>query len=418
MTSHQVSFEAIRSQFPVLAHNTRQGTAGPQPLVYLDSAATSQKPQAVIDAMSRFLERDYGTVHRGAYELSVRSSQRYEEARGKAISLVTANPTGLQAVFTRGTTDSLNILAHGLSEAFITPESRIVTTVAEHHANLVPWQQEALRKDCELAYIPLRGKQGSSLALNLEKAKSLISKNTRVVTLAHVGNVLGQINPLAEIIALAKNAGAIVVVDSAQSIASLDDDLFTLGADAVAYSLHKMYGPSGIGVLVARESLLKQIPPMSFGGGMIADVTLEGSTWADAPAKFEAGTPMIVEAMGLNAAVEWITAIGRRNIHTHAAALATRFREELSRIPGIEIYSPATGEETVISFRHTSMHAHDLATILDGDNIAMRAGHHCAWPLIRFLGVDALIRASFAAYSSTDDVERAIESIRKAVRLF
>jgi cysteine desulfurase/selenocysteine lyase len=408
----------LRSQFPIFRHNMRQDGRRLLPLSYLDSAATAQKPQHVIDAITHFLERDYGTVHRGAYELSVRSSDLYERAREKVKSLFGQGAMDTEVVFTRGATEGLNILANGIAESFLDENSRIVSTVAEHHANMIPWQQMALRKNCELAYIPLVGKQGSDLRLNLDQAKRLISSNTRVVSFAHVGNVLGQENPVAELVALAKSVGAVVVLDCAQSISSFDTDVFALGVDAVVLSAHKMYGPSGIGAVVARKKLLRDLPPLLFGGGMISSVTLEESTWTDAPAKFEAGTPPLMEVAGLVACIDWLQRVDRKRIHAHAASLASEFAAGLAKINGIQVFSPGTGNETVVSFRHESVHAHDMATILDSENVAVRAGHHCAWPLVRFLGVDALVRASFAAYSDTDDVEAALRGVQKAVSLF
>ncbi len=416
-TTHPLG-KYLRHQFPIFEHNVRTEGGRILPLSYLDTAATAQKPRVVIDAITRFMEREYGTVHRGAYALSARASEMYEEARRKVKIFLGPSASDSEVVFTRGATESLNLIANGLAERFVESSHRIVTTMAEHHANLVPWQQAAMRKDCELAYIPLNGKSGAELSLNLDIARKLISANTRVVSLAHIGNVLGQENAVAEIATMAKQVGAFVVLDAAQSIASTEVDIFGLGVDAVAFSGHKMYGPSGIGVLAARRSLLNQIPPLLFGGGMISNVTLEESSWTEVPAKFEAGTPPLIEVAGLLAAVDWMTAVGRKNIHDHAARLATIFANRLREIPGIEVYSPGAGTETVIPFRHNRVHAHDLATILDSENVAVRAGHHCAWPLVRFLGVDALVRASFAAYSDEDDVEAAIRGIQKAVSLF
>ncbi len=409
----------LRSQFPIFEHNFRFENGRKLPLSYLDTAATAQKPFAVINAMREYLERDYGTVHRGAYGLSARSSEMYESARSRIQSFLGPSAASdVEVIFTRGATESLNIIANGLGERFLDSDHRIVTTIAEHHANMVPWQQVAMRKDCELAYIPMIGKKGFDLRLNLDTAQKLISSNTRVVALAHVGNVLGQENKVAEIAAMAKSVGAFVVLDAAQSIASFESDVFSLGVDAVAFSAHKMYGPSGIGVLAARRSLLSEIPPFLFGGGMISNVTLEESSWSDGPAKFEAGTPPIVEVAGLIAAVDWMNKVGRKRIHDHASRLAALFASQLREIPEVEIFSPGTGSETVIPFRHKRVHAHDLATILDSENVAVRAGHHCAWPLIRFLGVDALVRASFAAYSDEDDVEAAIRGVKKAAAMF
>lgn len=404
---------ALRASFPVFRHNIKQCEGVPCPFAYLDSAVSSQKPQVVIDAMVSHAEQDYGAVHRGAYGVSMRSSQMYETARAEVAAFLGATVRSTQVVFTRGSTESLNIAANGIAETRLDEGSRIVVAASEHHANLVPWQQAALRRGCEIAYIPLKGRQGADLALDLRAAEKLIGPHTKVVALAHVGNVLGQVNPVREIAALAKARGAVVVLDAAQSVSGFAEDPFELGADVVAFGAHKMYGPSGIGILAAKERLLAEWPPLLFGGGMVSHVTLEGASWAPGVAKFEAGTPPITEVAGFRAAIGWLNAAGRERIHAHAAGLASQFREGLARIPELEIFSPASGRETLVSFRHKRLHAHDLATVLDYYNVAVRAGHHCAWPLVQFLGVDALVRASFAAYSDADDVTQALEAIKR-----
>lgn len=406
----------IRDEFPIFKNNQKIVNGQLKPFVYLDSAVSAQKPNLVIQAMQKHLEHDYGSVHRGAYGVSIRSSQMYEETRHKVAKFIGSKVEANQIIFTRGTTESLNILAHGISEVYLNENSRIVIPAVEHHANLIPWQQIAMRKDCELAYLSLEGKHGNNLRLNLKEAEQLISKNTKVVSLAYVGNVVGQINPIEEIIALAKKVGALVILDCAQSMSCHEEDLFALGADAIAFSAHKLYGPSGIGVLAMSQELVEKLPPFMFGGGMISNVTLEGSSWTTGPAKFEAGTPSITEACGLSAAIEWVAEKGRKNIHNHSSNLAKIFLEKLKKIPDIEVFCPESGQETIISFRHKIIHAHDMATILDSDNVAMRAGHHCAWPLIRFLGVDALVRCSFAAYSDEDDVNIAAEAIKNSIK--
>ena len=403
----------IRTEFPIFKNNEKKVNGQILPLVYLDSAVSAQKPQVVINSIINHMECDYGSVHRGAYGVSVRSSLQFEEARQKVANFIGRSVTPSQIIFTKSTTESLNILANGIAEVYLTEKSRIVTTAIEHHANLIPWQQAALKKDCEIAYIPLIGKKTADLRLNLLEAKKLITKNTKVVSLAYVGNVLGQVNPIAEIIELAKQVGALVILDCAQSMSTHQDDLFALGADAVVFSPHKIYGPSGIGVLAMTEQLIEELPPLLFGGGMISSVTLEESTWASGPSKFEAGTPPITEAIGLAAAIDWVENCGRERIFNHSKSLAKMFAEGLLQIPHIEVFSPLSGQETIIPFRHSKVHAHDIATILDLSNVAMRAGHHCAWPLIRYLGVDALVRCSFAAYSDSDDVERALNAIKK-----
>ncbi|MEY3903082.1 MAG: hypothetical protein RL189_2388 [Pseudomonadota bacterium] len=405
----------LRSEFPIFANNQRTGKDGSAvPLCYLDSAVSTQKPQSMIDSMSHFLAHDYGSVHRGAYQLSIRASEKYESARARVASFIGNGVLPSQIVFTRGATESLNILANGIALTRLNENSRIVIPAIEHHANFVPWQQAALRADCELAYIPLAGVQGTDLQLDLSAAAKMITANTAVVALAHVGNVLGQVNPVAEIVALAKKVGALVILDCAQSLSCFSENPFDWGVDAIVFSGHKLYGPTGIGILAARPELIDSLPPLLTGGGMISSVTLSESQWTTGVAKFEAGTPPITEAIGLAAALDWLETVGRQRIHSHAAALAGEFANQLSRIKGIQLFYPHTGRETLVSFRHEAIHAHDLATILDSSNVAMRAGHHCAWPLVRLLGVDALVRASFAAYSDQDDVQQAIEAIKNA----
>lgn len=404
----------IRDEFPIFKNNEKLVNGQLRPFVYLDSAVSAQKPKSVIQAMVNYLEHDYGSVHRGAYGVSIRSSQMYEETRFKVAKFIDPKINANQIVYTRGTTEALNMLANGISSAYLNEKSRIVIPAIEHHANLIPWQQAALRSDCELAYISLEGISGKQLKLNLKEAEKLISKNTKVVSLAYVGNVIGQINPIEEIIGMAKKVGALVVLDCAQSMSTHETPLFSMGADALVFSPHKLYGPSGIGVLAMSEELMERLPPSTYGGGMISQVTLEESQWISGPAKFEAGTPPVTEVCGLGAAVDWVEGKGRTNIYNHARELARLFLEKLKSLPEIEVFSPESGKETIVSFRHKRIHAHDIATILDSDNIAMRAGHHCAWPLIHALGVDALIRCSFAAYSDRDDVEAAFEAIKNS----
>lgn len=405
----------LRDEFPIFKHNERVSKDGKkQPFVYLDSAVSAQKPRHVIQTMSDYTSAHYGSVHRGAYGVSVYSTAMYESARQKIAGFISRNLASEQVVFTKGTTESLNILANGICAVDLDAQSRIVIPMAEHHANLVPWQQAALKSDCEIAYVPLMGKQKNQLQINLSEAQKQITKNTKVVSLAVMGNVLGQINPVAEMIQMAKKVGALVILDCAQSASCLGTDFFAMGADAVALSGHKMYGPTGVGVLAMSADLMDRIPPLIFGGGMISTVALDESSWAKGPAKFEGGTPPIIEVCGLSAAVDWIENIGRENIHTHTAQLATAFREGLLSLEDVEIFSAETGQETLVSFRHKKIHAHDLATILDSSNVAVRGGHHCAMPLMSFLAVDALVRCSFGAYSDQDDVQIALEAIKKS----
>ncbi len=407
--------QSLRTEFPIFKNNERFENKKRMPLYYLDSAATAQKPQIVIDTIKDFLENSYGTVHRGAYSLSATSTKLYEDARAEAAAFLGPSVKPNQIVFTKGTTESLNLIASGLAETILDKNSRIVIPSIEHHANFIPWQQAALKTECELAYIHLKGHQNEDLALNLEEAKKLITPNTKVVSFAHMGNVLGQINPIKELISLAKNVNAFVIIDCAQSITCLNQDLFALGADAIAFSGHKIYGPTGIGVLAINDNLAEHLPPFLFGGGMVSSVTEEESTWASSPSKFEAGTPPITEAIALAATLKWYNELGGyQKVHTHCANLTTKFIDGLRKIKQIQLFTPNTGAETIVSFQNKNIHSHDLVTILDAHNIAMRAGHHCAWPLVHYLKVDSLCRASFAIYNDIDDVEVSLEILKKA----
>lgn len=394
--------QSLRNEFPIFKN----------PLVYLDSAASAQKPKYVIDAMTNHQMNDYANVHRGAYDLSARSTNLYESARVKVANFLGSSIKPHQVIFTRGTTEGLNILASGLAQTVLTESSRIVIPMLEHHSNFVPWQQAALHKNCELAYIHL---QGNQYKLNIDEAAKLITKSTQVVSFAHMGHVLGQINPIEKLIDLAKNVNALAIVDCAQSVTCLNQDLFSIGADAFVFSGHKIFGPTGIGVLVLSDDLANRLPPLIFGGGMVSAVTEQESQWASSPAKFEAGTPPITQAVGLTAALEWYEELGGKEmVHKHSAHLANLFVNGLKKNKKIEFFSPDTGHETIVSFRHKDMHAHDLSTVFDAHNIAVRSGHHCAWPLIKFLNVDSLCRASFSVYNDTDDVDFSLEILKNA----
>ena len=415
MTENKIELgKKLKAEFPIFKNNFKTVNNESRPLVYLDSAVSAQKPQIVIDTMKKQMETSYGSIHRGAYDLSISASDMYENVRKKTAQFIGSGISSDQIIFTKGTTESLNILANGFKNFLLTENDRIVIPKNEHHANFVPWQQTALYKNSEIAYISFEGTKGNQLKLNLKEAQKLITKNTKIVSLASMGNVIGQINPVTEIIEMAKKVGAFVFVDCAQSCSCLEDNYFTLGADAIAFSGHKLYGPSGVGILALSPYLMNHLPPLLYGGGMISSVTLEESKFTTGPAKFEAGTPPITEVAGLGAALDWVNSVGRKNIHNHSSKLASLFIAGLKEIPEIEVFAPETGEETIVSFRHKKIHAHDLVTILDSFNVCMRAGHHCAWPLIQFLGVDALVRCSFAAYSDIEDIEIALNAIRQA----
>jgi cysteine desulfurase / selenocysteine lyase len=402
-----------RNDFPIFENYTQQHSS---PLRYLDSAATSMKPNAVIKAMSHFMETGYGSVHRGAYRLSVTASEKYEQARQRVAQFIGPEIDSNQVIFTRGTTESLNLLAAGFCEVLLTPECRIVVSEAEHHSNMIPWQQAAKKSECEIAYVSLVN-ENEGWQLNMEQAERLVSSNTKVVSVAHVGNVLGQTNSIAKFIELSKKVGAFCVVDCAQSAATHDINFLKLGADAVVFSAHKLFGPTGLGVLVLSKKLLNILPPYQYGGSMVSSVTLNGAEWSESPTKYEAGTPPLVEAIGLHAAIDWIESKGKENLKTHANELGKSFLSGLKEIKNVTLYEAKneTGSfntQSIFSFRHNQVHAHDVATILDSHHIAVRAGHHCAWPLIQKLGVDALVRVSFGPYCAPEDVSDVLNGIK------
>jgi len=408
----------LREAFPLFSkgENGKEALSA-KPLSYLDAAATTPKPKVIIDAMGLAMGRDYGTVHRGAYELSVKSSEAFENAR-KYVQAYTTSEQDVLCVFTKGTTESLNILAYGIEQALLRPCRRVVTTVLEHHSNFLPWQRAAMESGCEIAYIPLKKMDNGTYGIDEEKGLSLLSDNTSVLSIAHVGNLLGQTNPLQKLMDKAKSVGAKVIVDCAQSASSHSDDLFAQGADAVVFSAHKMFGPSGVGALVARKDLLDLIPPFQLGGGMVQKVTIEGWEPLPPPYRFEAGTPPISEAIVMAEALKWIQNIGKAPMLHHTQMLCELLADQLCKSSRIEVFKPFGSWGSVVSFRHKNIHAHDLATVFDSENIAIRAGHHCAWPLVQALHTDATARISFGPYSDKDDVERSLEAIRRAERIF
>lgn len=395
-----------RSEFPLLA-------AEPG-LVYLDSAATTQKPRAVLDAIRAYYEHDNANPHRGAYALSVRATDRYHAARARvARFLGAADPDCL--IFTRGTTEAINLVASTWGRANVGPEDEIVVTAAEHHANFVPWQQLALERGARLRICEL----DDSGRIDLDHLRSLLGPRTRVVAFHHVSNVLGGITPVREIAAMAHAVGAIAVCDGAQGAPHLPVAFDDLGVDFYALSGHKMCGPMGVGVLLGRRALLEAMPPYMMGGDMIEFVHDERSTWNTLPHKFEAGTPNVSGAVGLAAAVDFLDALGMDAVRAHERALVGAAYERLSELEGIRIDGPPAGERSgVISFTVGDIHPHDLATILDARQVCIRAGHHCAQPLMRRLGVAATARASFYVYNSEADVDALIAGIRTAMELF
>ncbi len=397
---------AIRSDFPVFEDAS---------LHFLDSAASSQKPRQVIEAMAEFTAHGYANVHRGAYRLSVEATERYEAARvGLAEFLGTPNAD--EVVLTRGTTTALNLVAAGWGNARLKPDDVILLTEMEHHANLVPWQMLARRTGARLRFIPL----GDDFRLDLTDLDRLIGIDTKIVSLTGMSNVLGTIPDLHLVLDAARDAGVVSVVDGAQLVPHVATDVATLGADFVAFSGHKMLGPTGIGALWGRQDRLEEIEPVEFGGDMISDVTLRGASWATVPHRFEAGTPPIIEAIGLAAAVEYLDKVGMEAIAAHDTAMTAYALDALAKVNGLTIQGPATIDMRggVISFTLGDVHAHDLATILDQRNVAVRAGHHCAKPLMRILGVPATARASFYLYTTPEDVDALVAGLGEAARLF
>jgi cysteine desulfurase/selenocysteine lyase len=406
MTSITVVDSSRRADFPLLA-----GSPG---LHYLDSAATSQKPSVVLDAMREYYERDNANPHRGAYELSARATDRYHAARERvARFLGVADAECL--IFARGTTEALNLVATAWGRANVKAGDEIVVTALEHHANFVPWQQLALATGARFHICPLTADHH----VDLDALRQLVGPRTKVVAFNHVSNALGTVNPVREIARIARASRALVVCDGAQAVPHLRVDFDELGVDFYAFSGHKMCGPMGIGGLIGRRALLDAMPPYQFGGDMIEIVGDDCTTWNALPHKFEAGTPNVGDAVGLAAACDYLDAIGMDAVLEHERALVRLATERLGSVEGIHIYGPPPSERSgVVSFTLGEIHPHDLATILDEDGVCIRAGHHCAQPLMRRLGVSATARASFYLYNDESDVEALVRALEKAKTLF
>jgi cysteine desulfurase/selenocysteine lyase len=405
-----LDLERIRADFPIL-HQEVNGHR----LVYLDNAASTQKPAAVIETIDRYYRRDNANVHRGIHELSHRATEAYEEARAKVARLLGITDLG-ELVWTKGTTEAINLVAYTWGLANLRAGDEILLSVLEHHSNLVPWQILAQRTGARLRFLDLDEQE----RLDLSTLDDVLTERTRLVALNHVSNALGTVNPVREIAAKAHAVGALMLVDGAQSAPHLPVDVPSLGCDFFAFSGHKMCGPTGIGGLWARRELLDAMPPFHGGGDMIEWVELESSTYAPLPLKFEAGTPHIAGAIGLGAAADYLAAVGRDAILAHERHLMAYALERLADVPDLKILGPRDPAERsgVVSFTLADVHPHDLATILDGEGIAIRAGHHCCQPLMRRLCVAATARASFYLYTGTDDVDRLVEALHKARTLF
>ncbi|CAI3271642.1 aminotransferase class V-fold PLP-dependent enzyme [Enterococcus cecorum] len=399
----------IRADFPVLDQIVND-----EPLIYLDNAATTQKPQAVLDVLNHYYLQDNANVHRGVHTLAERATAEFEAARKKVQQFIHAN-SNKEIIFTKGTTDSLNIIAQSYGE-FIQAGDEIVISKMEHHANLIPWQQLAKRKQAVLRYIPLT----ADGHLDVQAAKTIINEKTAIVALAQVSNVLGTVNPVKKIAQLAHQHQAIMVVDGAQAVAHMPVDVQDLDCDFYCFSGHKMCGPTGIGVLYGKQALLEKMEPVAFGGEMIDFVDLYKSTWTDLPWKFEPGTPNIAGAIGLGAAIDYLENIGMQTIHEYEQAIVADLLPKLQQIEGLTIYGPQNPAEhtAVIAFNLDHLHPHDVASALDMQGIAVRAGHHCAQPLIKELGCFATARASFYFYNTKEEADQLVAAILATKEFF
>jgi cysteine desulfurase/selenocysteine lyase len=402
--------EEIRKDFPILARQVHG-----KPLVYLDSTASSQKPVAVIEAMRDYYEMYHANVHRGVYEISEEATARMEKARVKIARFINARRSK-QVIFTRNTTESINLVAYSWGSANITANDVIVLTEMEHHSNLIPWQLLAQRTGARLEFVPVT----DDGLLNLDMYAQLLQLQPKLVAFTHMSNVLGTINPAQDMIAQAHAAGAVVLIDAAQSVPHMQVDVETLDADFLCFSSHKMLGPTGIGVLYGKRELLEAMPPFMGGGDMIRRVGLRESSWNDLPWKFEAGTPAIAEAIGFGVAVDYLDALGMEQVFKHEQEMTRYALERLQTIPGLTIYGPdVTKRGGVISFTLADIHPHDLASILDQEmGVAIRAGHHCAQPLMERYDLTATARASFYVYTIQEDIEALVQGLHKALQIF
>ncbi len=406
-----MSFDAkrLREDFPILHQTVRDG----RPLVYLDNAATTQKPRAVIDAIRRYYERDNANIHRGVHELSERATAAYERARVLVQRFVgAASPR--EIVFTRGTTEAINLVAQSFARPLVRPGDEILISAMEHHSNIVPWQMLCEQTGAVLCVVPIddRGE------LVMDELVARLGERTRLLALVHVSNALGTVNPVREIVALAHERGVPVLLDGAQAVAHARVDVRELGCDFYAFSGHKLYGPTGIGVLYGRGELLEAMPPWQGGGDMIASVTFEKTTYNVLPYKFEAGTPHIGGGIGLGAAIEYVTAVGLDAIAAYETELLDYATRSVSAVPGVRLIGTARRKASVLSFVVDGVHAHDVGTILDQEGVAIRTGHHCAQPVMERFGVPATARASLALYNTRDDVDALVTALRKVAEVF
>ena len=399
---------AIRADFPILAQDIRG-----QSLAYLDSAASAQKPRQVIDCVSGVYETGYANVHRGLHYLSEKATADYEGAREKIRAFMNAESSA-EIIYTRGASEAINLVAASWGGANIGPGDEIVISEAEHHSNIVPWQILRDQKGAVLKVLPVDDEG----AVHLDQFRELLSERTKIVAVTHVSNVLGTVYPIKEMARLAHQVGAVILIDGCQGITHMPVDVRDLDCDFYAFSGHKLYGPSGIGVLYGKAALLEAMPPYQSGGDMIERVTFEKSTWAELPHKFEAGTPAIAQAIGLGAAVDYVSQVGMAAIAAHEQELLTYTTQRLASVPGLRLVGTAPGKVSVVSFVMDCAHPHDISTIIDQTGVAIRAGHHCAQPLIDRFDIPSAARASFGMYNTVEEADRLVAGLEKVKEIF
>jgi cysteine desulfurase/selenocysteine lyase len=398
----------IRREFPILSR-----TVHGKPLVYLDNAATTQKPISVLEAERALYESSYANIHRGVHRLSVESTEAYEAVREKVRGLIGAG-SPREVIFVRGTTEAINLVAQSWGRRHVGEGDEVLITTLEHHSNIVPWQLLLEEKRARLSVAPI----DSRGAIRIDELEKRLTPRTKLLAIAHVSNALGTVNPIREIAALAHAKDIPVLVDGAQAVPRLPVDVRALGADFYAFSAHKMYGPSGVGVLWAREEILEAMPPWQGGGDMISSVTFEKSTWNVLPHKFEAGTPNIAGVVGLGAAIDYLQDLGIERVAAHEEALLAQATAKISGLPGVRIVGTAPVKAAVLSFTIEGIHPHDIGTVLDQEGVAVRTGHHCAQPVMDFFGVPATARASFGLYNSPEEVDALVSGVRRAIEMF
>ncbi len=406
--SAPLDVERIRADFPILARKI-----GGKPLVYLDNAATAQKPRAVIDAIQRYYREQNANIHRAVYRLSEEATQAYESVRARVAGFLNA-AQAREIVFVRGTTEAINLVAHSFVRPRLGPGDEVLITVMEHHSNIVPWQMVCEERGASLRVAPM----SRSGELFIEEFEKLLSERTKIVSLVHVSNSLGTVNPVKELVSLARARGVPVLIDGAQAAPHYRVDVRDLGCDFYAFSAHKLFGPTGVGVLYGRAELLEQMPPYQGGGDMILSVSFARTTYAPAPTKFEAGTQHIAGVIGLGAAIDYLEGLDQAQIAAHEADLLAYATERLSEVPGLRIIGTAAHKAPVISFVLEGIHAHDVGTIVDQEGVAIRTGHHCTQPVMEFFGVPATARASFALYNTNEEVDALISALLKVRKVF